>query len=376
MAVVSRGRDGNWLRHGFSRHIRFGALAAAVAALVACNTTGAPAAPNSAATQPAQLPKVTVGVLTGSAGLAPFYIALNDGLFQKWGVEPVPVYTGAFPELEAGLQSNSLDISEIGDMFRDYEKGLHYVGLIGTDFGSSYFDLVCNPSVDATSGTADDKLHALRGKKIAMSGIGSPPYIQLAAALKNHNMTIDDVTIVNIQVGAPEYAAMQAQQVDCMVGNPNDVAFLTPADGRYQALNFGDPGVVPDLVAKASGAWVARADWVPSHPKEVGGFQHAWAEAELRMMDPNNLSEAEAAIQQAIGKNAATGPALETETRAVIASLTPVWGEASAQDVYNADLADGVLTQPIDNFNARDFVAPGAPASQDEARQFIAAAPH
>jgi hypothetical protein len=160
------------------------------------------------------------------------------------------------------------------------------------------------------------------------------------------------------------------------VGNPNDVAFLTPADGRYQALNFGDPDVVPDVVAKASGAWVARADWVPGHPKEVAGFQHAWAEAEVRMMDPNNLAEAEAAIQQAIGKNAATGAALETETKAVIASLTPVWGEASAQDVYNADLADGVLTQPIDNFNAKDFVAPGAPATQDEVRQFIAAAPH
>jgi hypothetical protein len=169
---------------------------------------------------------------------------------------------------------------------------------------------------------------------------------------------------------------MQANQVDCMVGNPNDVAFLTPAEGRYQALNFGDPGVVPDVVSKASGAWVARADWVPAHSKEVSGFQHAWAEAELRMMDPNNLAEAEAAIQQAIGKNSATGAALETETKAVIASLTPVWGEASAQDVYNADLEDGVLTQPIDNFNAKDFVAPGAPATIDEARQFIATAQH
>jgi ABC-type nitrate/sulfonate/bicarbonate transport system substrate-binding protein len=246
---------------------------------------------------------------------------------------------------------------------------------VGTNHSSAYFDMVCNPSADAANGSADEKLHALVGKKIALSGIGSPPYIQLAAALKNHNMSINDVTVVNVQVGAPEYAAMEAGQVDCMIGNPNDAAYLVPAGGRYLALNFGDQGVVPDVVAQASGSWVSMSDWADAHPKEVAAFAGAWAEAVLWMQDPNNFDGAQQAIQQAIGKGAATGPALETETHAVLGTLTPVWGTATAQAGYNADLTDGVLTDPIQNFNPSDFVAASAPADAAAAQKLAAATP-
>jgi hypothetical protein len=93
------------------------------------------------------------------------------------------------------------------------------------------------------------------------------------------------------------------------------------------------------------------------------------------MQDPNNFDGAQQAIQQAIGKGAATGPALETETHAVLGTLTPVWGTATAQAGYNADLTDGVLTDPIQNFNPSDFVAASAPADAAAAQKLAASTP-
>lgn len=307
------------------------------------------------------LSTVAVSILSGSAGFLPIYVAEGKGYFKKWGIQIQPVPTASFPAMGAALEGGSVDISEVSDIYVEYEAGLPLVGVVGSSLSAPYFNLVCNNSVRAQTGTAKQRLQAIVGHKIAFSGIGSPPYNELAQAMAYNGLNIDQVTAVNLSVGAPEYAALEAGDVSCMIGNANDVAVLVPTYA-YLALNFGANGALPKLLQNYVGQMVATSSWADSHKSDVYGFERGFTEAVLWLQNPKNLKASEKYLLEAISTPPPTAAALTTEAKAVIRSITALWGLSQARNDYKADLLEGTI-KPIPGYEPATFVAPGAAGS-------------
>lgn len=339
-----------------------------VATLAAMTVTVAGWGSSSAATVKSntgkKLQTVTVGLLAGSAVLAPVYAAEGQRFFAKYGIKYKPVSSSSFATPVAGLDAGSIDIDIVGDPFQQYEAGVKVVGVVGAADSAKDLNMICNSSVDAKTGTISEKLHALLGKRIAFSGVDSPPYYLILGAFKRYGLNIKDITIVNVPVGPTQFSVIEKGEADCTIGDMNAVAYLTPGGGRYTAFNFGTPGVLNPLVTKQIVPWVAKPSYVASHKTAVQGFERAMSATLLWMEKPQNLTVDEKYVVDAVGKTAAPGGAkLETETRAVLATVSDLWGPSGAKESYEADLAAGVLTKPIRNFNPDVFTAPGSPST-------------
>jgi len=344
------------------------AVAVAVAAGCSSASSGGDSPSGSGSLQP-----VTIGVLTGSAVLAPVYAAQDRGFFKKYGIDVKVVSSSSFSTPVAGLDSGSVDIDVVGDLYQQYEAGVHVVGVVGDADSAKDLNMICNSSVKAQTGSIADKLKALMGKKIAFSGVDSPPYYLLLGAFNKYHLSISDVTVVNVPVGATQFATVEDGQADCTIGDMNAVAYLTPGGGRYTAFNFGAPGVLNPLVSSQIVPWVAKPSWVDSNKSAVEGFEKAWVATISWMEQPKNLSADETYVIDALGSKSAApaGSKLVTETQAVLATVRDLWGTSGAMESYQADIAAGVLAKPISGYQASMFVAPGSPSTTAQAQQLV-----
>jgi len=349
------------------------AAAVAVAAGCSSSSSAGGSASDVSASGSGSLQPVTIGVLAGSAVLAPVYAAEDKGFFSKYGISVKVVSSSTFSTPVAGLDSGSVDIDVVGDLFQHYEAGVHVVGVVGDADSAKDLNMICNPSVKAQTGTVAQKLRALVGKKIAFSGVDSPPYYLLLGAFNRYHLNIKDVTIVNVPVGATQFATVEDGQADCTIGDMNAVAYLTPGGGRYTAFNFGAPGVLNPLVSSQIVPWVALPSWANSHKGAVEGFEKAWVATIQWMEEPQNLTADENYVVDALGNKSAapTGARLAAETNAVLSTVRYLWGANGASESYQADVAAGVLTKPIANFDASMFVAPGSPSTEAQAHQLV-----
>jgi NitT/TauT family transport system substrate-binding protein len=357
-------------KNGMRRRVAACAVMASLAVTAGC---GSGSSAGNSPSGDGSLQPVTIGVLTGSAVLAPVYAAEDRGFFKKYGIDVKVVSSSSFSTPVAGLDSGSIDIDVVGDLYQQYEAGVHVVGVVGDADSAKDLNMICNSSVKAQTGTIAQKLKALLGKKIAFSGVDSPPYYLLLGAFNRYHLSIKDITVVNVPVGATQFATVENGQADCTIGDMNAVAYLTPGNGRYTAFNFGAPGVLNPLVSSQIVPWVAEPSWVDSHKTAVEGFEKAWVATIQWMQESANLSADENYVVDALGSKSAapTGSKLATETEAVLSTVRDLWGATGAKESYDADIAAGILTKPITNFDASMFVAPGSPSTTMQAQQLV-----
>jgi len=357
---------------GQSRLRRRGAACVATAAAVAV-AAGCSSAASGGSNSSTSLQDVTIGVLNGSAVLAPVYAAQDQGFFTKYGINVKVVSNSSFSTPVAGLDAGSIDIDVVGDIYQQHEAGVNVVGVIGDADSAEDLNMICNSSVKAQSGTIKQKLEALAGKKIAFSGVDSPPYYLLLGAFKKYGLNINSVSIVNVAVGATQFATLEEGQADCTIGDMNAVAYLTPGNGRYVAFNFGADGVLNPLVSTQIVPWDALPSWADSHKTAVKDFEKAWIATIQWMQNSKNFSADETYVTDALGSKTAapTGAKLSTETQSVLSTVRYLWGTAGAKESYAADTAAGILAKPIANFDPADFVAPGSPSTTAEANQLV-----
>ena len=334
----------------------------------------------SATTRPASttLPTVSVAFDVASAGEAPFYVAAQHGFFRRFGINVQDVLVTNTTVGAAALESGSVDMAGATDPLQLTQKtGIQFVGVVGTNFQAAYFQVVCNSQVakPTKTETGKQKLQELIGKKVAFSGIGSTPYISLQEALAYNGMNINQVQVVSLATGTPQYAALETEQVACVIGNPNVVATQVGGSwGGFKLMGFSDPGVSSPSFLKYINPIEATATWVKSHKHEATAFARGYAQAVLWMQQPKNLAGAEAGVIAAEGSAVATGNGLKELMKDLLPALTPIWGPSTVRALYNADLDNGVITREA-NFNPLVFCGPGAPTDLAAAQRLAAGGP-
>jgi NitT/TauT family transport system substrate-binding protein len=177
-------------------------------------------------------PKVGVLKLTSSA---PIFLGVEKGFFREFGVEPELVYFQAAAPIATALAAGQIDVAATGLTAATYNIVLGGEKLwIVADKGREW------PDHRLTAIVVHKDLHdagvrtvaQLRGKRIAVTQLGSTFHYQIGNILEKEGMSLRDVTIVPLQAMPAALEALKGKQVDAVV-------LPQPFPGRAEADGFG-----------------------------------------------------------------------------------------------------------------------------------------
>ncbi|MGE5218450.1 MAG: ABC transporter substrate-binding protein [Chloroflexota bacterium] len=197
-----------------------------------------------------------VNVAISSIGLyeIPLEIAKRKGFFEDEGLNVRTIV------VKTGLQATALSVGELdfstvgGAAIRAAAKGLPVKVVMG------WWDRPLHILV-GKSGIKDIK--GLKNKRVAISSIGSTPYVMVREALSAAGMDPDhDVVFMSIGGSSARLAALQSGTVDA---TPLDVAFVEKTDrlGLSEILYFGD------IVNLPLGGLAASVQKIETHPEQI-----------------------------------------------------------------------------------------------------------
>ncbi len=227
---------------------------------------------------------LNIGQISNSVAFFPLFIAEQQGYFTDEGIKVGKrprLGTGA--KVAAALKSGSIDIGAgvITDFFNlaGVEDGARLVSSLVTEY---YVDIVVPPSFEGAADDAgiDEKITALVGKKIGITGPGSG-----TEALVNYlfgsigRNAATDSTMVNLGSAATSaIGALSADRVDAL-------AFFQPIGQQAEASGNGKifispvRGDIPSLRGALHGVVFSSKELLERKAEEVGGFQRAMQRA-------------------------------------------------------------------------------------------------
>jgi NitT/TauT family transport system substrate-binding protein len=177
-------------------------------------------------------PRVGVLKLTSSA---PIFVGVEKGFFKEFGVEPELVYFQAAAPIATALAAGQLDVGATGLTAATYNIVLGGEKLwIVADKGREWPDhrltaiVVHKDLYEAGVRTVSE----LRGKRIAVTQLGSTFHYQIGNILEKDGLSLKDVTIVPLQAMPAALEALKGKQVDAVI-------LPQPFPGRAEADGFG-----------------------------------------------------------------------------------------------------------------------------------------
>jgi ABC-type nitrate/sulfonate/bicarbonate transport system substrate-binding protein len=148
--------------------------------------------------------KVTIGYATVTARLMPLWIAHEQGLFAKYGIDAQPILIRGAPTLVAGLASGDIQIGRTGGsaMLAAVSAG-HDFKFVASFSSRNTYDVVTRPNIKR----AED----LRGKRFAVTSIGGTTWMGVLLWLEHFGL---DEQRDKIQMQVVGDQGIQAQAVE------------------------------------------------------------------------------------------------------------------------------------------------------------------
>lgn len=277
-------------------------LAIALSGCAASESTPAPS--TSAKAEPLTL---NVGQISNSVAFFPIFVAESEGLFTAenltLGADRPRLGTGA--KLAAALQSGSIDVGGgvMTDAFNLYKVN-DTARIIGALVNSYYVDIVVGSdfSGPADSAPLKDRINALKGKTIGMTGPGSGTEAFINYLLLQQKIDPkSDVTLVNLGADASAaIGALTTHRVDAL-------SFFQPIGQQAEATNVGKiyisptRGDVPSLDGAMHGIVFTTQEVIDKKGPAVAAFLRAVKKAEeIIQGDPAKVTKLFEAYQAAM----------------------------------------------------------------------------
>ena len=156
---------------------------------------------------------LTIGYTSVGAGYSDLYVAKDNGIFSKHGLNVTLKRLNDSSQLVAGLASGSVDIG-VGvaqDTAAAIMKGadLRYVAMSEPHYN---LEMWASPNIKT--------VHDLKGQKVAITSPGSESDFGLTALLQNNGMRRSDVTAVFVKGIPAEVAALESHAVSAILTQP------------------------------------------------------------------------------------------------------------------------------------------------------------
>lgn len=197
---------------------------------------------------------IDIGISTPGLYEIPTEIAKRKGFYREEGLEVRKVVIRT-PLHVAALLAGELDYSTVtGIIMRASLQGMPLKSVMGW-FDKPLHILVGRPQVK--------KIIDLRGKRIAVSSIGSTPHVMLREALANSGVNPDkDVIFLAIGGSSDRLAALTAGSVDA---TPLDVAYME----RAEKLGFSNILYLGDVVNLRLGGLAVSEEKIQKNPQQI-----------------------------------------------------------------------------------------------------------
>jgi NitT/TauT family transport system substrate-binding protein len=264
-----------------------------------------------------------VGQIGNSIAFFPVFVADKMGYYKDAGLDVTATSFSTGTLVGTAVTSNSIDIgnSVITDVFA-LLKANRPVKLIGSLCDGYYVDIVAsNQFLSATKLTRAsplaDKVNALKGKKLGITGPGSGTQALVDYVFRLQNLdSTRDVELVN--VGADQTAVLQTMRT----GRIDAVSFAWPMSMIAEANNIGKAfivpaaGDVPSMREQVQGVIYAKPDAIAKRQEAIVAYVRAIGRAEAYIHQ--NTNQARGLLKQYDG--ALSDPAID----ALLAAYIPV----------------------------------------------------
>ncbi|HEY7168898.1 MAG TPA: ABC transporter substrate-binding protein [Candidatus Binatia bacterium] len=217
------------------------------------------------------LQRMTVGYTPISGAAIPFFIAVEDKLFQKHGLEVLPVFMGGSPLINSAILAGEFPIG--------YTSG---GAVISSRLGGSDIIAIGSPlpvlTIDGWAKPDIKSINELRGKRIGVTRFGASTYFAALSMLDAAGIRPNEVVFIQNGGVGESLAALLGGRVDvCMVGYPfglnaKNAGFrllFRPADTEY--------GLFPTAVVAARESWLKE----PKNHRTAVDFLRGLGEGQL-----------------------------------------------------------------------------------------------
>ena len=210
------------------------------------------------------LTKVTVAEVTHSAFYAPWYVAIENGYFEKNGIDIEVVLTSGANNVVAAVLSNDVNVGLCGPeaTIYVYEEG-------EKDYVKTFSGLTKRDGQFIVSRIKNDnfKMSDLKGKEVLAGRVGGMPILNFENALKNSKVNKKDINInTTIDFGSLSGA---------FIGGTGDyVNLFEPNATNIEKLGYG---YVVKSIGELSGempytAFNARISYINKNEEVIKNF--------------------------------------------------------------------------------------------------------
>lgn len=210
------------------------------------------------------LDHVTVAEVTHSAFYAPWYVAIEKGYFKDNGLDIDVVLTSGANNVVAAVLSNDVNIGLCGPEATIYIYNEGEKDYVKTFSGLTKRD---GQFIVARKENKNFKISDLEGKEVLAGRIGGMPELNFENALRNGNVSVNDVNI-NTTI---DFASLSGAFVS---GTGDYVNLFEPNATQLEKLGYG---YVVSSVGELSGempytAFNARKSYIEKNEKIVKSF--------------------------------------------------------------------------------------------------------
>jgi NitT/TauT family transport system substrate-binding protein len=212
-----------------------------------------------------ELKKVRIGYPSLGFRQGHIWVAKEEGLFKKYGLDVEPVFLRGGQLAIQALAAGDPPIMSIGQVVQADLSGFDLALLAGVE---SYYD----STIFARPGIT--RLEQLKGKRLGISGYGAATHFAALIVAKHLNLDPNkDITLVPGGPDAERVAALTAGKIDASVFNSSTVPVA-------KKLGFNELVYLPDLGVEVQGNGLASTrSFIKSNREVVKGALKAYIEA-------------------------------------------------------------------------------------------------
>lgn len=227
---------------------------------------------------------------TAVTDFASVFVAVEEGFFQKRGLDVELKFIPLNSAIPAAIQSDSLQMGGPTPtvFLQSVDGGLDHVVVAGGGvLSKTYTDLALVARAGSNIRNAQD----LVGKKVGVPGLGALLHVTLRQWLKNNG--VDHRKVTFIEAPFPQHADLiKGGSIDAVVTAGPFMARILDSGTGYVASFYTTflPEGLPTVVH------VAKRDWARAHPEAVKSFAKAVQEGTAFMLQPKNDTKVRAAL--------------------------------------------------------------------------------
>jgi ABC-type nitrate/sulfonate/bicarbonate transport system substrate-binding protein len=196
------------------------------------------------------LQKLTVGYTPISGAALPFFIAVEDKIFQKYGYEISPVFMGGSPLINSAILAGEFPIGYTGGG-----------AVISSRLAGSDLIAIASPlpvlTIDGWSKPEIKSISELRGKRVGVTRFGASSYFSALSMLESAGVKPNEVTFIQNGGVGESLAALMGGRVDvCMIGYPFGLNAKNAGFNLLFRPSQTEYGLFPTAVIAARESWL------------------------------------------------------------------------------------------------------------------------